>query len=69
VHTARRAGASIGEALDREVAAVGDPPDQLRARWLGEDLLRDPECLGAAGAQELLDPVEELIPAALRDVE
>ena len=69
VHTARRTGASIGEALHRQVAAVGDAADDLGVRGLGEDLLDDAERLGAVLAQPGLDPVEELVAAALGDVE
>jgi len=47
VHTARRAGASIGEALHRQVATVGDAADELGLGGLGEDLLGDAERLGA----------------------
>ena len=69
VHTARRAGASVGQALHGQVAAVGDPAHDLGRGGLGEDLLDEARGLGAAGAQQLLDPVEELVAAALVDVE
>src|SRR5262245_16986712 len=69
VHTARRAGASVGETLDREVAAVGDAADELGLGRLGEDLLRDAERLGAVLVQASLDAVEELVASALGDVE
>src|SRR4051794_36438161 len=69
VHTARRAGASVGEALHGQVATVGDAADELRLGRLGEDLLRDAERLGAVLAQARLDAVEELVAPALGDVE
>ena len=36
VHTARRAGASIGEGLDHRLASFGDLGPQVCRRWLGE---------------------------------
>src|SRR4051812_47422451 len=69
VHTARRAGASVREALHRQVAAVGDAADELGLGGLGEDLLRDAERLGPVLAQARLDAVEELVAPALGDVE
>ena len=65
VHTARHARASVGEALDGEVAVDRDLLDHLARRRLREDLLREPERLGAGGAQVLLDAVEELAAAVL----
>src|SRR6185312_16400191 len=68
-HTARRAGASVGQALHDQVAAIGDPAHDLGRGRLGEDLLDEALGRGAAGPQELLDPIEELIAATLVDIE
>jgi hypothetical protein len=67
-HTARRARASIGEALDREVAAVGYSAHDLGTGRLGEDLLHDPEGHGSARLQQFLHTIQEFIAAALGDV-
>src|SRR5581483_4853171 len=63
------AGASVCEAFDGQVGADRDLVDHLRRGRPRENLLRDPEGLGTARPEQVLDAVEELVAARLRDVE
>src|SRR5437899_8831418 len=69
MHTARRAGASISQAFDDEVAFRFDLRFQLDRRQMSEVLLAVSLHRVAAGGQKLVETVEKFIAAHLGDVE
>src|SRR6266487_1343365 len=69
VHTARRAGPSIGEGLHDRVAPDADLTPQVDGRRLGERRLPEAQDLDAPGGEQLLQPVQEDVPTGLGDVE
>src|SRR5258708_518319 len=69
MHTARRAGPSIGEGFDDEVALAEDLLQQRPRSRSREGRLAEPLDLRAALVEQLLEPVEEDVAAGLRDVE
>src|SRR5436305_6488427 len=69
MHTARRAGPSIGEGFDHQVALAEDLLHHRPRCRPGEGRLAEPLDLHAASREELLQTVEEDVSARLRDVE
>src|SRR6266849_2430784 len=69
MHTARRAGASISQAFDDEVAFGLDLLFELKRRQMGEVLLAVALHRVATGRQKLVEPIEKFIAAHLGDVE
>ena len=69
MHTARRAGASISQAFDDEVAFGLDLLFELKRRQMGEVLLAIAFHCVAAGRQQLVKSIEKFIAAHLGDVE
>src|SRR5262252_6847983 len=69
MHTARRAGTSIGQPFDHEVAFRLDPLLQLDRSEMGEVLLAIALYGVAAGRQQLVEPIEELIALHFGNIE